>query len=105
MAGAGITYAQGPLTASLRMRYFSDAALTEDESVRKDDSTILNMGMSYDFGQWELGFDVLNLTDEDDDDIAYFFESRLPGEATGIEDIHFHPSNPRTVRAIVRYKF
>ena len=62
-------------------------------------------GAGYDFGNWELGVDVLNLLDAEDDDIAFFFESRLPGEVAGVEDIHFHPSNPRTVRAIVKFKF
>ena len=77
----------------------------EYEAIRKDDSTIFNFGASYDFGDWELGFDVLNLTDADDDDIAYWFESRLATEPAGVEDIHFHPSNPRTYRATLRYKF
>jgi hypothetical protein len=32
-------------------------------------------------------------------DIDYFFASRLPGEPLGgIEDIHFHPAVPRTIR-------
>jgi hypothetical protein len=48
---------------------------------------------------------VLNLLDRDDDDIAYFFESRLPWESTGVEDIHFHPANPRAIRALLKYKF
>lgn len=105
VSGAGITLVRGGLTASLRLRYFSDAALTEDESVQKDASQIYNLGVSYDFGQWELGLDVLNLADAEDDDIAFFYESRLPGEAAGVEDIHFHPSNPRTYRATLRYEF
>ena len=104
--GAGLTYVgdQG-LTASLRVRYFDDAALTEDESVRKDGSTLVHAGVSYELDKWEIGLDVLNLLDAEDDDIAYFFESRLPGETAGVEDIHFHPSNPRTVRVLLRYRF
>ena len=103
---AGLTYVtDNGITASLRVRHFSDAALTEDESVRKDGSTLIHAGASYSFNNWEIGLDVLNLTDEDDDDIAYFFESRLPGELAGIEDIHFHPSNPRTIRVLLKYKF
>jgi outer membrane receptor protein involved in Fe transport len=105
VSGTGITLVRGNLTTSLRLRYFSDAALTEDEAIRKDDSSIVNFGAEYDFGNWELGIDVLNLLDAEDDDIAYFFESRLPGEIAGVEDIHFHPSNPRTVRATVKFKF
>jgi len=93
------------ITASLRVRYFGDAALTEDESVMKEDSTLVNAGVSYAFGAWEMGIDALNLFDAEDDDIAYFFESRLPGELEAVEDIHFHPSNPRIIRAMLRYSF
>ena len=106
VAAAGLTYVgtQG-VTASLRVRYFGDAALTEDESVMKENSTLINAGVSYSAGAWEMGIDVLNLLDTEDDDIAYFFESRLPGEVEAMEDIHFHPSNPRVIRAMLRYSF
>lgn len=106
VAVAGLTYVgtQG-VTASLRVRYFGDAALTEDESVMKENSTLINAGVSYAAGAWEMGIDVLNLLDTEDDDIAYFFESRLPGEVEAMEDIHFHPSNPRVIRAMLRYSF
>jgi len=106
VAAAGLSYVgtQG-ITASLRVRYFGDAALTENESVMKEDSTLVNAGVSYAFGAWEMGIDVLNLFDAEDDDIAYFFESRLPGEREAVEDIHFHPSNPRIMRAMLRYSF
>ena len=105
--GAGLTYAglDNGWTSSLRVRHFDDAALTEDESVEKNGSTLLHFGVSYAQDNWEIGLDVLNLLDEDDDDIAYWFESQLPGEAAAVEDIHFHPANPRAVRVLMRYKF
>ena len=103
---AGLTHVgNNGLTASLRVRHFSDAALTEDESVQKDGSTLVHAGVSYAFSNWEIGIDVLNLLDADDDDIAFFFESQLAGETTGAEDIHFHPSNPRHIRLLLKYRF
>ena len=43
---------------------------------------------------------AFNLLDSDDSDISYLFASRLDGEpAAGIEDVHFHPLEPRSVRA------
>ena len=52
----------------------------------------------------EFRLDVFNVLDSDDDDIAYYYASRLPGEpAEGVEDIHFHPLEPRTVRATITY--
>ena len=107
VAAAGITYTglNNGWTSSLRVRHFGDAALNENETILKDASTLVNFGVSYSQGNWELGIDMLNLLDREDDDIAYFFESRLPGEVSGVEDIHFHPSNPRSIRALLRYRF
>lgn len=106
VGSAGLTYVgNNGIVVSARVRHFGDAALTEDEAVFKESSTLVNLGVSYSFRQWELGVDMLNIFDAQDDDIAYFFESRLPGEVNGVEDIHFHPSNPRSIRALLKYKF
>jgi len=40
-----------------------------------------------------------------DNDITYFYESRLPGEAQPVEDRHFHPVEPRTLRFTVETRF
>ena len=106
VVAAGLTHVgNNGLTASLRLRHFSDAALTEDEAVQKDGSTLIHAGVSYAFDNWEIGIDALNLLDAEDDDIAYFFESQLAGETASVEDIHFHPSNPRHIRLLLKYRF
>jgi outer membrane receptor protein involved in Fe transport len=48
---------------------------------------------------------VFNLFDSEDNDITYFYESQLPEEATPVEDIHFHPVEPRTFRATLTLSF
>jgi len=48
---------------------------------------------------------VFNLFDAEDNDITYFYESQLPGEAAPVEDIHFHPVEPRTFRGTIAYRF
>jgi len=106
VVAAGLTYHNpNGWTSSLRVRHFGDAALTEDESVKRDSSTLIHFGVSYAQESWELGLDVINLLDEEDNDIAYWFESRMVGETASFKDIHFHPSNPRAVRALLKYKF
>ena len=105
VAAAGLTYhVPNGWTTSLRVRHFSDAALTKDEAVKKDSSTLIHFGVSYEQDSWELGLDVFNLLDREDEDIAYWFESRLPSEAVAVEDIHFHPSNKRAIRVLLKYK-
>jgi len=106
VVAAGLTYHNpNGWTSSFRVRHFDDAALTEDESVKKGGSTLVHFGVSYAQESWELGLDIINLLDQEDDDIAYWFESRMIGETASFEDIHFHPSNPRAVRALLKYKF
>jgi hypothetical protein len=53
-----------------------------------------------------LALDAFNLLDREDDDIAYFYASRLPGEpAQGVEDVHFHPMEKPSVRVAVRWRY
>ncbi|MEY2756737.1 MAG: TonB-dependent nickel receptor NicT [Pseudomonadota bacterium] len=49
--------------------------------------------------------DILNLFDTDDFDMAYFYESQLPGEPAPVEDIHFHPVHPQTAVLSVKAKY
>lgn len=91
--------------ASLRVRYFGDAPLVEDDSFRKDSTTLTNLGLSYPVGDWVLGLDVLNLFDAEDNDIEYWYESRLETEPAGVEDYHFHPVESREFRVNLRYRF
>jgi hypothetical protein len=64
-----------------------------------------------------LTLDVFNLFDAQVDDIAYFYRSRLRGEpiqgpsppgppgARGVDDVHFHPAEKRSVRLTAALKF
>jgi len=91
---------------SLRLRYFSDYPLIEDNSVRSESSTMLNLLAGWQLGSWRVQGEVLNLLDSDDHDVDYFYASRLPGEpADGVEDIHFHIFEPRQVRVQVSFLF
>ena len=106
VVGAGITYVGfNGFNGSLRMRHFGDVPLVEDDSVGRYSTTVFNMSIGYEIGAWSFGAELLNVFDAEDNDIAYWFESRLPGEASGAEDIHFHPVQPRSLRFSVRRRF
>jgi outer membrane receptor protein involved in Fe transport len=85
---------------SMRLRYFGPRPLIEDDSVRSMATSLVNLQAGYRFSPGvRLFLDVFNLFDSDASDIDYFYASRLPGEpAGGIEDIHMHPTLPRTLR-------
>jgi hypothetical protein len=90
----------GDFFGSLRVRYFGPRPLIEDDSVRSKSSTTVNAL----FG-WKpvpglrAQLEILNLFDAKVSDVDYDYASRLPGEpAAGVEDIHFHPVQPRSAR-------
>ena len=89
-----------------RFRHFGEAPLIEDDSVRSDPTTVVNLEMGYRFGKrFAVSLAAYNLFDSNDNDITYFYESQLPGEGAPVEDRHFHPVEPRTLRLTVETRF
>lgn len=93
------------LAATIRLRRFGKAPLTESSSIFSNPTTIVNFGLYKDWGPIRLSLDVLNLFDAKDADITYFFESQLPGEIAPVGDIHLHPIEPRQFRGAVMASF
>ncbi|WP_291878732.1 TonB-dependent receptor [Caulobacter sp.] len=93
-------------TLSLTYRRLGGAPLLEDNSVRSRPTSLVNALLARDFGRASLVVEVLNVTNSKRDDIAYAYASRLPGEpARGVEDVHFHPVEPRAVRVGMKLNF
>ncbi len=92
---------------SLRYRYFGERPLIEDSSQESDSTSIWNFRLGYKRTQWQVAVDLLNITDSNDHDIDYFYESRLFNEPSGVGvgDIHYHPIEPRRVRFTLQYNF
>ncbi len=106
VVAAGATLHSNRWTATLRWRYFGAKPLVENNSVRGKTSSFATARLAYELSDvLELGLDVFNLFDQDANDIDYFYGSRLPGEpSTGVEDIHFHPLQSRSVRFFVNWR-
>lgn len=96
----------GPFGA-VRLRHFGAYPLIEDNSVRADPATLFNAEVGYGFiSGVRLEATVLNLLDSSASDIQYFYASRLTGEpAGGVDDVHFHPVEPRQLRVSLRWVF
>ena len=106
VAAAGVTWLPGDgWEGSVRVRYLGPGPLIEDNSVRAPSTTLVNAGISKDLGNFEIGLDILNLLDADDYDMVYFYESQLASEASPVEDIHFHPTHPRTFVLNIKAKY
>jgi hypothetical protein len=62
------------------------------------------VGYTFDSGI-RLQLDVLNIFDTKADQIAYYYESRLPGEPGGVLGRHIHPVEPRSFRLTLAGRF
>jgi outer membrane receptor protein involved in Fe transport len=106
-AGGVIVENAGPVFGSLRVRHFGSRDLVEDGSVRSDPTTIVNLQAGVAVSpRARIHVDVFNLLNREVSDIDYFYRSRLPGEgAGGVDDVHFHPALPRSIRIGLNLSF
>ncbi len=91
---------------SMRLRYFGPRPLIEDNSFRSGSTILLNGQIGYQFApHWRVTLDVFNILDRKDHDIDYAYESRVTPTATPTTQVHFHPVEPRQVRASLSMRF
>ena len=85
------------------MRFIRDVL----NSVRSDATSLVNVQAGYQIlKNVRLTADVFNIFDAENSDIEYYFTSRLPNEPlTGVDDIHLHPTIPRTLRVNLGFTF
>ncbi|WP_421739504.1 TonB-dependent receptor [Caulobacter sp.] len=104
---AGVSWKPGAAsTLSLTYRRLGAAPLAQDNSVRSRPTAMINGLFVQDLDRVSVMVEALNLTDSGGDDIAYVYASRLPGEpVSGVEDIHFHPVEPRSIRVGLKVNF
>jgi hypothetical protein len=105
--GVAWTPARHGAFGALRVRYFGAYPLIEDNSVRARVSSLVNGDVGYLLRSGtRLQATVLNLLNGRADDIQYFYTSRLAGEpAEGVDDLHFHPVEPRQLRLSLQWAF
>jgi hypothetical protein len=104
-AGAAWSTPGRGVFGAVRLRRFGAYPLVEDNTVRARSSTLASAEAGWRFaGGIRLGLTVLNALNARAFDIQYYYASRLPGEpADGVDDIHFHPVEPRQVRVALSW--
>lgn len=88
---------------ALRLRHLGGYAMIEDNSERAEPASLVNLNAGYRLGALRVSLNVLNLLDSKAADIQYFYESLLPGETSPVEDVHFHPAEPRQLRLMLSW--
>lgn len=107
---ASLTFAirhAGAWSGSFGIRYIDATPLVEDNSVRASSSLLTHLRVSRKLSNpVVLTVDVLNLANRKNNDISYFYTSRVAGEpAAGVNGVHIHPAEPRTIRVSMRAHF
>ena len=97
----------GPWFGAVQYRYFGPRPLIEDNSVRSASTATLNGRIGYKISPtMRVELEGFNLTNRQASAIDYYYTSRLPGEpAAGVNDIHFHPIESRSVRVTLAVNF
>ena len=90
---------------TLRMRYFSNRPLNEDDTVQSGASMMVNARIGYQGRSWEVHVDLLNILNRKDADQSYYYQSQLKGEAAPVDDVMIHPAEPFGVRCEVECFF
>ncbi|MEJ7686161.1 MAG: TonB-dependent receptor [Variovorax sp.] len=96
----------GPFFGALQLRYFGPRPLLEDNSVRSKSTATLNGRIGYKINKSaRVELEGFNLTNRRDSAIDYYYESRLKDEAVAVNDIHFHPIEPRSFRVTLTMNY
>lgn len=85
--------------ASLRYVHIGDRPANEAGTVTAEGYTLLNLYGGYRIGPVRLNVAVENLLNSDWNEAQFDTESRLPGEAVSVSELHFTPGSPRNLRA------
>jgi hypothetical protein len=106
-ASAGAALVLDPWEASLRVRHLGPSPLVEDDSVRDQGSTVVNLRAGWKGKGVELYGEVLNILGSRDKDIAYYYGSYIPAFDAGgpVEGRLSRVVEPRTIRLGAKVHF
>jgi outer membrane receptor protein involved in Fe transport len=106
VASVAVAVDKGPYFGALQLRYFGPRPLIEDNSVRSKSTATVNGRVGYRINKTtSVELEGFNLTNRKDSAIDYFYASRLRNEAAPVDDIHFHPIEPRSFRVNLTVNF
>ena len=90
---------------SLRFTHVGSRPADETGEITAEGYTVVNLFAARRFGPLTLSATLENLFDVAWNEAQFATESRLRGEATSVNELHFTPGRPRNLRLGVRYAF
>lgn len=91
--GLSLQMASG-FSGSFRYRYLGDRPANEDNSIVAKGYLVNDLQLNYAKHNWTLGLSIQNLFNTRWKETQFATESRLAGESTSVNEIHFTPGTP-----------
>jgi outer membrane receptor protein involved in Fe transport len=104
----GISIVRDHWETGLRVRHLGEYPLLEDDSLRAEPETTVNLRAAWKASDFTVYAELLNLLDEDGKDIVYYYGANVAGLDPAGELVDGRISRvqePRTVRFGVKYNF
>ena len=87
------------LEGRIQLRSVGNRYGTEDRTFNVRGHNIFDLLLKYKWDRYEFLFGIDNITNKKWRAAQFVFESQLPGEAAPVNDFHFTPGDPLTIRA------
>ena len=92
--------------STARLRHFSNVPLNEAGTAYMGSTTLVNWNLGWQRDNLKLELGVFNLFDSKANDIAYYYQYRLPNQPPeGVEGKLIHPVEPRLFRGTISISF
>jgi len=93
------------LSGSLKSRYLASRPANEDNSIVAKGYFITDANLNYNFKRFTFGIVAENIFNRAWNETQFATESRLQNEISPVEEIHFTPGTPFSLRASIGVKF
>ena len=104
-ATGGLSIRKGKFTAGIQSRFIKDRPANDDNSIIAEGYLITDLNASYIWNNVSLGISIENLFDQDWNETQFATTSRLSFEPAPVEEIHFTPGTPFSIRGNIKYTF
>ncbi|GAB4319922.1 MAG: TonB-dependent receptor [Bacteroidales bacterium] len=91
--------------AGLHLRHMSDRPANESGSITAKGYTVADAGAGYQWKRFDLGVELFNLTNTEWNETQFATLSRLKDEPQPVEEIHFIPGAPFTIKIKASFRF
>lgn len=92
-------------SGGLRYRFINDRPANEDNSIVADGYFVTDFNVNYRIRKITVGLTIENLFDTEWNETQFATETRLFDELLPVDEIHFTPGTPFTIRGGISYAF